>query len=201
MPRVVTPPKGPKERILDVARETFLAEGYAGISTDRMARDAGVSKASIYKHFGSMEAILVAVLHGEGDRFPEPAIGELRTREEWLVVLADYGTAFLGFLNRPDILRFDRLLVEQSRNHPDIARTIYDATYGRTIGQLTRLIRHGRRSGWTASTTNDATLAVQLMGLWYGVSKTRALLGLDEKPYRTPGKTARAGVEVLFGPR
>ena len=199
MTNAATLSKGPKERILVTARAIFLAEGYAGISTDRMARESGVSKASIYKYFGSMQAILVAVLHGEGDGFPEPVIDDLRTCEDWLAALVGYGTAFLTFLDRPDILRLDRLLVEQSRDHPEIARIVYEETYGRTIGQLTRLIGHGRRNGWTGSATSDRTLAVQLMGLWYGVSKTRALLGLDDKPYRTPGKTAQAGVQVLFG--
>lgn len=192
---------GPRARILDAARRIFLSEGFAGISTDRMARDAGVGKASIYKYFGGMEAILVAVLHTEGDRFPEPRTEDMDTREAWLAALSTYGTELLKFLNRPEILKFDRLLVEQSREHPNIARTIYDETYGRTLAQLTRLIGHGRGRGWTASTSTDALLAVQLMGLWYGVSKTRALLGLDEVPYRTPAKTARRGVEVLFGDR
>ena len=192
---------GPRARILDAARRIFLSEGFVGISTDRMARDAGVGKASIYKYFGGMEAILVAVLHMEGDSFPEPRTEDMETREAWLAALSTYGTEFLKFLNRPEILRFDHLLVEQSREHPDLARTIYDETYGRTLAQLARLIGHGRGRGWVDSKSGDALLAVQLMGLWYGVSKTRALLGLDEAPYRTPAKTARRGVEVLFGDR
>lgn len=73
MPRITTPKsqksKGPKsdkrEEVLSVASECFLANGYDGTSINVMAREAGISKESIYRYFGSKEELFLAVVERE----------------------------------------------------------------------------------------------------------------------------------------
>ena len=68
-------PRGPvlRERILEAARVTFLAEGFE-VSMDAVAAAAGTTKATVYKHFGSKQALFIAVIGSELDRaLDEPA--------------------------------------------------------------------------------------------------------------------------------
>lgn len=48
--------------ILKGAMEEFLKHGYAGSSMDKVAKASGVSKATVYSHFGEKESLFNAVI-------------------------------------------------------------------------------------------------------------------------------------------
>ena len=50
------------EAILKGAMKEFLHNGYAGTSMDKVAKSAGVSKATVYSHFGDKENLFNAVM-------------------------------------------------------------------------------------------------------------------------------------------
>jgi TetR/AcrR family transcriptional regulator, mexJK operon transcriptional repressor len=54
-----------REEVLDIASENFLSKGFDGTSINVMARDAGISKESIYRYFGSKEDLFLAVVERE----------------------------------------------------------------------------------------------------------------------------------------
>ena len=51
-----------REAILDAAMVVFAAQGYAGATLEAIAEAAGMSKAGVYWHFASKEAIFAAVV-------------------------------------------------------------------------------------------------------------------------------------------
>lgn len=55
--------------LLEVARAEFVAEGFDGVSIDAIARKAGVSKETIYRHFPDKQALFTAALEEMADRF------------------------------------------------------------------------------------------------------------------------------------
>lgn len=54
-----TPPSA-RERILNTAGPLFYREGYRAIGVDRVIAEAGVAKATFYKHFPSKDDLIVA---------------------------------------------------------------------------------------------------------------------------------------------
>ena len=58
-------------RILDAARSRLLGEGYAGLSTRRVADIAGVPLSQIHYHFGGKKGLVVALLDNENRRLVE----------------------------------------------------------------------------------------------------------------------------------
>ena len=50
------------EAIIQGAMQEFLAHGYAATSMDRVAKAAGVSKATVYSHFGDKEGLFNALM-------------------------------------------------------------------------------------------------------------------------------------------
>lgn len=54
-----------REEVLDIASENFLSKGFDGTSINVMAREAGISKESIYRYFGSKEDLFLAVVERE----------------------------------------------------------------------------------------------------------------------------------------
>lgn len=51
-----------RRRLLDVAREAFLRDGYAATSLDKVALEAGFSKGAVYSNFDGKEQLCLAVL-------------------------------------------------------------------------------------------------------------------------------------------
>lgn len=73
----------PRERLLATARAVFYAEGIHAVGVDRLVVEAGVTKATFYRHFPAKEDLVVACLEAEDARikaqvataaelFPEP---------------------------------------------------------------------------------------------------------------------------------
>jgi AcrR family transcriptional regulator len=63
-----------EEALLDAAERLLLAEGYAAITTRRLAAEAGVNHGLVHYYFGSVENVLVRVL----ERFTERLIARQR---------------------------------------------------------------------------------------------------------------------------
>lgn len=55
------------EKIIEAARERLLADGYAALSTRRVADQAGVPLSQIHYHFGSKQGVILAVLDAENE--------------------------------------------------------------------------------------------------------------------------------------
>ncbi|MCS7220043.1 MAG: TetR/AcrR family transcriptional regulator [Anaerolineae bacterium] len=54
-----------RDRIIQVARELFVARGYHAISMREIAEAVGASKAALYYHFQDKEALFLAVLSAD----------------------------------------------------------------------------------------------------------------------------------------
>jgi AcrR family transcriptional regulator len=59
-PRPGRPSTGARERILDAALDVLKADGYAGMTTAKVAARSGQNKALIGYHFGSKEGLVAA---------------------------------------------------------------------------------------------------------------------------------------------
>ncbi|GAA3245536.1 MULTISPECIES: TetR/AcrR family transcriptional regulator [Streptomyces] len=89
-------PSGPRaelkrQAIVRAARELFLREGF-GVGMDTIAAEAGVSKVTVYNHFGSKEALFTAVIT---DALDEPLAGESASALEELADAEDLRAALL----------------------------------------------------------------------------------------------------------
>jgi AcrR family transcriptional regulator len=101
MPR--PPAKAPgepatREQILDVALELFVERGYDNTSLREIAERMGFSKAALYYHFPSKDAILMALhmrVHALGhDSFDQLGDGSLES-EDWAAVFDAMANAML----------------------------------------------------------------------------------------------------------
>jgi AcrR family transcriptional regulator len=54
--------------ILDAARSRLLADGYAGLSTRKVAEEAGVPVSQLNYHFGSKQGLILALFEEENQR-------------------------------------------------------------------------------------------------------------------------------------
>ena len=58
----------PRERLLATATRLFSSDGIRAVGIDRILREAGVAKASLYNTYGSKDELVVAYLRSVADR-------------------------------------------------------------------------------------------------------------------------------------
>jgi TetR/AcrR family transcriptional regulator, mexJK operon transcriptional repressor len=186
------------QKIIAAARRLFFQQGFEKVSTDLLAREASVSKATLYKYFPSMTAVLRAVVEAEVDVFESGIPASVLTRKEFEAALIHYGTNLLNFLNQSEIIQFAQLMFEEARSNPALASEFYAAAYDRTLKDLSQIIKQGLDQGFLVSPLTSDELAEQLLGMWEGFCFIRAQLGLTKKPFKHPQQRSKKCVQTLL---
>jgi AcrR family transcriptional regulator len=71
------PPSGAPERILAAGYEVLKREGYAGLTTAKVAAASGQNKALIAYYFGSKQGLIAAVARRVSEQLTEEVLGEM----------------------------------------------------------------------------------------------------------------------------
>src|SRR4029078_6694806 len=94
--------EGTKRRqIIEGARKLFLAQGFDAASMGEIARQAGVSKGTLYVYFDSKERLFEAVVEDERSRPAEQVFRLDHEDHDVEAVLTRLGKAFVEFLCQP----------------------------------------------------------------------------------------------------
>lgn len=152
--------------ILDAAEALFGERGFHDATMDEIAEAAGVAVGSIYFHFGSKEALHLALVERALDvneRYMAAAYGHGRSPLEEVLAAGD---AYLRFhLEHPGYFRMIALAPEV--NSPEGQRRIADRVE-RLVGAVGDAIARAAAAGEVA--VDDAQdAAVFLWGAWNGV--------------------------------
>ncbi len=78
-PADARPTRGPsaaRARLLRTASDLFYADGVHAVGVDRVITEAGITRATFYRHFPGKEALVVAYLQA-ADRAVREAVGEV----------------------------------------------------------------------------------------------------------------------------
>jgi TetR/AcrR family transcriptional regulator, mexJK operon transcriptional repressor len=173
-------PVGKAESILAAAKRTFLASGFGTVSMDTIAREAGVSKATVYAHFAGKEELFGAVIGREcGLYFARFSAGELdpANLRASLVVL---GRRYLELVLSPDAIALHRIILGEVTRFPGLGEVFWRAGPERQRLQIEAFLKSAVASG--TLTVPDARLAAeQFVSLVRGEIQLRQLLLLEAK--------------------
>lgn len=186
---VIAPPGEPAStraeqksaQVLEGARAVFLACGFEGASVDEIARTAGISKATLYRHFPDKSALFAAVvqaecarqaaLHPELDQAGRPLPDFLYdlAREAMEFSLSDFGQGIY------------RIAVAESERFPDIGKHFYHTGSGRNRSRLAPALAAATERGEL-----DALDACHAAQVFFAICKAgifhRRLFSVDPAP-------------------
>src|SRR5262245_48731352 len=139
--RVTDRQDGTKRRqIMDGALEVFLAQGFDGASMGEIARQAGVSKGTLYVYFNSKEALFEAIFEEESQSQAEQVFALDSRDHDVEAVLTRLGRAYVQFLCRPGGQSPLRTVISISERMPAIGKQFYEAGPATGIGRLGRYL-------------------------------------------------------------
>jgi len=113
-----------QEAILKAALETFLELGYARTTVDYVAQKAGVSTATLYKHFPSKAdlfgEIMAQVWHSD-------QVSAIPVAEDLppCVALVDIGREYAQLLTTPTIQALFRVIIAEAPRFPELGSELY----------------------------------------------------------------------------
>jgi len=100
-----------RQRLIDSAVECILEQGFYRASSNAIAERAGVTWGVIQYHFGSREALMLAVLEDGARRLRETLETAEITGETLAERVAEYGDILAGHYASPEFLAFTQVLL------------------------------------------------------------------------------------------
>jgi AcrR family transcriptional regulator len=166
------------ESILAAAKRTFLHGGFEAVSMDTIAREAGVSKATVYAHFAGKEELFGAVIGRECEHYLAGfSAGELDAGDV-RASLTTLGRRFLDLLLSPDAIALHRIILGEVSRFPALGEVFWHAGPERNLAQIETFLRAAAAAG--SLQVPDARLAAeQFVGLVRGETQLRYLLRLE----------------------
>lgn len=120
--------KGRKfDQVLAGAQEVFLRDGFEGASVDDIAREAGVSKATLYSYFPDKKLLFLEVAKAQCRRQADQAHAEVDPTAPPRVVLRAVACTFLRFIMSDIGQRIFRICVAESDRFPQLGRDFYQS--------------------------------------------------------------------------
>jgi AcrR family transcriptional regulator len=136
------PPEQRREHLIDAALEVILERGYAGVSIEAIAREAGITRPVVYDHFPNLNRLLHAVI----EREEQIAVAQLAE-----VVPEDPGDDEPGELLAAGVARFLdavtsrpatwRIILLPLEGTPEIVRDHVEANRARVLARIEALVR------------------------------------------------------------
>lgn len=124
----ITPRKGRKfDQVLDGARKVFLADGFEGASVDKIARTAGVSKATLYSYFPDKRDLFMQVAQIACARQADQAVETIDMTAPARQVLTAIAVEMIEFLTSDFAQRIFRICVGEADRFPELGRQFYES--------------------------------------------------------------------------
>jgi AcrR family transcriptional regulator len=133
MPRASSPSPAPtgkraersRRAIVTAAREAFLRQGF-GVGMDVIAAEAGVSKMTVYNHFGSKEELFTAVIAQAQDEAIGSAMDEalagLAGADDLREALTRTARTLVAEVTHPSVLALRNLVTGELRRFPELGQ-------------------------------------------------------------------------------
>jgi len=174
-------PNAKVQDILQAAQALFIAKGFEAASMDGVAKAAGVSKATVYAHFGSKNDLFAAIVGQMAGRLTSEIGTLMQAHLPLREALMRIGLKFLEVLTEPRRVRMFRMMVAEVDRFPDLGRVFYRAGPLTMQNCLAHFLADAVAEG-TLSCADAGLAARQFLSLIKADLHLRCLLDSDAMP-------------------
>lgn len=169
-----------RKAILRGAKDVFLKAGFGGTSMDEVASRAGVSKMTVYRHFGSKEDLFAGVITDLCNEIVAQDLQSLSGQEPY-EALRQYAERMVKIVFRPETVELHRIVIAESKRFPSLGRFFYASGPQVCIDALVGYFeRH--RDDPRFRIADPLRAAEEFLELLRGYAHLRALLKIERSP-------------------
>jgi TetR/AcrR family transcriptional repressor of mexJK operon len=136
-----------REAILNAATRMFLSHGYRNVSMDKIAQAAPVSKATLYNHFDSKNALFSAVISSFCASLLHTMSRATVESHDVESTLTQIATSAVDLIYAEDALAIYRLVVAESPDFPELGELFYQSGPQIVLKQLEDYFRQLNAAG------------------------------------------------------
>lgn len=167
------------EAILEAASSVMSERGLSA-SMGEIARRAGVSKQTIYNHYGSKAALIAAMARRRATRHAAP-LEAPEAAEHPEEALASFAHSLLASVAAGASTAFMRIVIQNALVMPDVARAVFESGSMTTRRRLAEFLAREDREGHI-EVPNPAQAAEFFAGMVIGSAQMAGLLGVGREP-------------------
>lgn len=154
-----------RQAILRYARKAFVSDGYAATKIEPIAREAGVSTATLYALFDGKAQLFSAVIEDAAQDFARQMAGIGAIQGDARQQLISFAEAYADFMSDPFVRAVFRLVMAERPRFQSVARRFFDqgqAAFGAT---LIGILKAQSMAGALRPIDRPSWAAGQLMGM------------------------------------
>ncbi len=174
-------PSPKREAILKAGCRLFLEDGYGAVTMDAIARDANVSKRTVYSHFANKEQLFAGVMTAMCDLLGDRALPAETPAGSPEQVLEMLGAKFVNLVTSPNGVALFRIVVGESARFPELGATFYATGPKRLVDFIAAYLQEQDRKG-TLAIPEPERAAMQFLDLAKSSVHLRLILGVGEEP-------------------
>lgn len=183
--------------VLNAATRLFLELGFDATSMDAIAQQAGVSKQTVYRHFGNKEALLIASIDQKMQEFtPDPAVIS-QSCKDLRETLTAIGIGFNALLLSEDAVAMTHLLYAEALRGSQMPRIFYDAGPRRMQDMIARFFARQVAEG-RLKPLDPHLAAEQFLCMLKGMEHMQCMIGVASSDTDTSREARIAGAVDLF---
>jgi len=188
---------GKGSAILEAARRLFTTHGYDGASMDHIAAEAGVSKLTVYSHYGDKEALFAEVVKSFCEQQLPPSLFERMPEVPLRERLLGIARAFFSMISSPEALAGHRILCAPGMADSPMPRLFWEAGPQRVQEAFAALLQRRVASG-ELEIDDVPRAAGQFFTLLKGEPHAQMLFGCCDLRRRDAERHVEATVDLFL---
>lgn len=112
-------------QIITAADKLFMQHGVAGTTMEHIAREADVSKLTLYRRYPDKNALFTAVISEKCRSYVPDALFETAPNRAPETALTNLGIALLALITSEDAVNLNRIITTESAHNPALTAQFY----------------------------------------------------------------------------
>ena len=167
------------DQVLEGARKIFLQDGFEGASVDLIAKEAGVSKATLYSYFPDKGLLFMEVATCECQRQAEAAVTEIDPNQPVRDVLRKTAERMQSFMLSDLGRGMFRICVAESGRFPELGQEFYKYGPRFVRDSIVPFLQNAQARGELGEIEDPELAAYQFMELCKAELWVKCLMGLE----------------------
>ena len=163
--------------ILAAAIQLFCEHGFPHTSMEEVAKQAGVSKQTVYSHFGSKDDLFIAAIKSRClvHQMSDSILSDPKDPQRCIL---EFAIKFGEMIVSHEAITVYRACIAQSESHPELSKMFYEAGPVHIFNMLEQYFQAVEAEGEYAF-GNCKDSAIRLCSMLFGELKIKRELGLD----------------------
>jgi TetR/AcrR family transcriptional repressor of mexJK operon len=176
----------------------FVAHGFDGVSMDQIASEAGVSKLTVYSHFGDKESLFAEAVRAHCEAGMPTSLFEADPAMPLRERLTSIGNAFFAMIMTPEAIAGHRILCSPQVATSAMPAAFWEAGPQRVQQAFTELLERRIAAG-DLEIDDTERAAAQFFTLLKGEAHAKAVFGYCcGRRQETPEEHVAAVVELFL---